>query len=306
MVRRFINRIIWAIDPLDTGMALDRGTIDEIGNWSKSKKIQIEPVYLFTPLADHEHSASSKIAGRVARFFSLFNIEMMPPKLIPNPSYSIPSAASALLSHADDVEAGLIVLSSRGRTCLPRALFGSFAGFLVSSAKIPLLFVNRHERPSGSSIRNGLWATMFTPRCQNAFGNFLANSNGICRHLRFFHVMDENGKNGGDKEPSREWQDRALKSGFLADPEVNHAHEHIARHIIRTARNTNSGLIVMTAQANPFFATCLGQLVAQNFPGQRISDLVLWTGFRRAVFGLGYLQRSFGRAGGKSRLGDFA
>ena len=43
-MKGYTRRIVWAVDPFESDLTLDAGTIKDLKQWTEKKKIEIEPV----------------------------------------------------------------------------------------------------------------------------------------------------------------------------------------------------------------------------------------------------------------------
>lgn len=290
-----IKRVIWSIDPFESGLPIDPATIKDISLWAEEKRIEIEPVYVFSPVTMTEMLATEKIEKQIASTLSACNILTKAPKAILNPMHTTASSVTCLLDHAEKTGAGLIMVSSHGRRGVPRMIFGSFAETLLSMSRFPILFLNQRTRLENASINKTLWATDFSKPCETAYHAFLSSSNGIAKEILLFHDVSlpiemqtyfsrwDVGIPSIDdlwiesrflaKDQADEWLKWAGSRGIRGDKIVNYKHDDITTDILSAARDNGAGLIVMASDASPFASVLFGSQARNVF---RSGELPVW------------------------------
>ena len=86
----------------------------------------------------------------IARETRLHGGETLQPEILVEHRLRVGDAASEILQVTDEVEAGLIVMATHGRTGLGRALMGSVAESVLRGARCPVLTVKSPLSPTGS------------------------------------------------------------------------------------------------------------------------------------------------------------
>lgn len=289
-----IRRILWAIDPLDQNLPLDPKTVEELSAWAKEDGIKIEPVYVLTNVGT-EPISGRQIESSIKDYFATLKIPIESPTILVNPTRSVSGGVQCLVEHAEKVQAGLVVVSSHGRTGLARMTIGSFAEALLTVSPVPLLFMNHKARRSGISFKKALWSTTFSEHCNESFKSFLRDASGLANEIILFHdvsfpveMLSYAAYAGVGMAPSdealdeqKEWAveeskkccEQARRHGFQSRSIVGVMVGQVAGSILKAARENEAGLVVMASAAGPVASVLLGGEAHSVF---RSGELPVW------------------------------
>lgn len=293
---RQVNRIVWAMDPFETDLGIDKTTLHEISSWVDGQHVTIEPVYIFTPFSEVETLASGNIAAKIDSYFSSVGLKTLPAKIIFNNEYLTISAVNKLVEHAEKTRADLIVVSSHGRRGLPRMLFGSFAEALLLVSPLPVLFVNQKSLGRNVRFQRVLWATDFSRDSEEAFDVFQSQFKKLISDIVLFHDMslqlelrsafsdyDAGAPFKEDliqrqtewaQQRADSWMKTANENGYRTESLLQAGQSKIATEIRTAAIQKEAGLIVMASRSNTFEAVLFGSYAREVFRANEIPVLV--------------------------------
>lgn len=276
-----LKQVLWAYDPFERDLTIDRKTIIELAASLKQMGAAITPVHIFTPTSSGERFSLSSISGLIQEQFKQWPIEIERPVVLINPSRSVGKAIELFSDYANKVKADLILVTSHGRRGFERMAFGSFAETLLRTAKKPVLFLNHDSRVAHSSLQKVFWATDFSKECEAAFRHFISHAHGFCSEIIIYHEvnlaleMTAIGMYGAMGVPApitadaraeqekwakgeaKKWIRRANKAGFVASAIVHEGYD-LTRTISEEAIKNNIGLVVMAAHSTPLEVLLMG------------------------------------------------
>jgi len=192
--------IIWAIDPFEKETKPDRSLVRQLMTWAELSGLDIQPVYVLSlPLEESgaflEGAGSSSFltAAEKSSEAYLRDLEVKgtrPVKIIFTESPSRKKCVTALLEFADQVSPPCIVISSHGRSGVPRLFLGSFAENLVLRSKYPAFFLTHWKAaaPQHPAPRV-VFATDFSEYSHKAFLSFLAEAKRFHFDLTVLHSV---------------------------------------------------------------------------------------------------------------------
>lgn len=294
--RRDLKKVLWAYDPFEKSISVDRKTIIELAARLKEVGAKVQPVHVYTPAASGEKFSLNSISALIREQFKQWPIEIAEPAVLINPSRSLARGIEIFNEFVNREKADLIFVTSHGRKGFERMTFGSFAETLLKSVVKPVLFLNREPRTPHASIRKVFWATDFSKECEKAFRHFLERSHGICSEIVIYHqvnvalemtVMGMYGAMGVPapvtidsraeqtkwaKGEAKKWIRRANKAGYQAVAIVQDAYD-LTRTIAEEAINNDVGLVVMAAHSTPLEVLLMGSHAKAVF---RAGVLPVW------------------------------
>lgn len=284
---------VWAVDPVESEMKIDPGTIAEMAQWTGSGRMVIHPAYVFTPVTSFEKLAADTVAQAVQNYVSGLKIDTEKAAVVVRPELSISAAAHALIEFNHEQGGDLIIVSSHGRKGLPRIVFGSFAERVLRSSPVPILCLNQNPRPPGASMRKALFASDFGTQSERAFTKFLEEAAGLVHEIVLFHDFTISaelalfGPRWGYTLPSAyglievqlealeatasEWIAKAQEKGYSAVFAQAKNGAPVSQTILEAARSFLAGWIVMSADLGPFSSLIFGSnardmIQASEFP----------------------------------------
>jgi nucleotide-binding universal stress UspA family protein len=294
-----IKKIIWAIDPFETGVTLDPSAFEEFSQWTRERDIIVEPTYVHAPL-EATKIAQDHIEARIAEIVGQSKVKTTAtPKLLLELSHSNASRIGSLISHATSGRAGLIAISSRCRSGLKRIVFGSFAESLLTVSPIPILFLNQNALPKESNFKKVLWATDFSQSCEFAFETFLKQAKGIFHEIVLFHDLSlslemsqysgwdgflvnmdeisESKRNWASREAAS-WANKIKKHGFNVRVIIESEHD-VSADILSTAKEAHAGSIAMASETGPFASLLIGSHARKVFKASQFPVWIYGPGF---------------------------
>lgn len=310
MRKQKAKRILWAFDPFETELTLEKTAVSDVVKLAERMNAAIEPVYVFTPFLGIETINPKEVANRIVDQFKKLAIKISEPTVLINRSSSLSRGVEVFTDYAISTAAPLIVVSSHGRRGLARMVFGSFAEALLTIAKVPLLFLSRDEAQDVGDFDKALFATDFSTVSETAFDTFLKEAKGLFKELIIYHDISFSaemltyGTFAGvgaplsghlladhlewAKEEAKSYVKKATKKGFLAVAVLEESPPNPAQSIVQKARTSGVDLVVMASQAGPAATVLLGSNARAVF---RSGEFAVWA----------YGPRCFEKTSGRSK-----
>jgi nucleotide-binding universal stress UspA family protein len=225
-------------------------------------------------LADLRHNAQYALDAKLGDTLP----GLRPLQILRNEDFTMRSGARALVEHAHDLGAELIVLAARSKRGVARMILGSFAETLSHCSDVPLLMTRPRTRAGATSkSKEILFLTDFTEESRAAFSRLLdfAQLNGA--RLQILHKVGaqtypvfelghayyaayEDALNAEAVEAARlakEMAAQATSRGIKSEVVIDRTPLSIATSAIRLAKRRGA-MIALAAQASPLRAAILG------------------------------------------------
>lgn len=289
-----MTRVIWALDPFERGLTVDRKALDEFRDWFEETGRTVEPVYVSmrpTGALTSQGDERRRIREAALEMATKIDLPQLPPTILEVDSISISRSVITLLDHAKATGAELIALSSHGRTGIPRLVLGSFAETLLAASRLPILFMNQRPRPEGSSLRKVVWATDFSEPCDRGFELFLNQAKDVCREIVIFHELTlpmeqmsffsyASGLSPVPQEliddqmewahqRGQAWVNEAESRGFDARLDIHQGVIGVGSAALAVANDEKAGWIAMAAQTQPGASFFFGSVARDVFSSGR-------------------------------------
>lgn len=162
--------------------------------------------------------------------------------------------AEAILRTAEEIEAGLLILGTHGRSGLNRLLMGSVAEKVVRQAQVPVLVVKR-EAPL--SFQRLLCPVNYTPVAMEALRHAADLASRAGAELVVMSVEESGAVRRDHEEQLRALIPQPLQDHCRLRPAVRRG--EAAEQILQLAAEEHSDLIVIGAQHRPLLeATIIG------------------------------------------------
>jgi nucleotide-binding universal stress UspA family protein len=289
MAKQSSSLVLWAVDPLADIYQLQREAAWAMKALSSKSRFQIQPVYLVPQLLpnfteDFKKEAEKALRakaqagfGRLVRGVNLKNI--LPLALIEAKDRSISSSVDSVIEYASELEAEMIVASTRATKGPVRWFLGSFAESLSVKSSIPVFLVNPSwNRKPG--FRDILFPTDFSENSHHVFQEVIAFAKKIGSRVHIFHkfeyefapgwqfsftaatVFAEAKKNElrSIEAKAKMWEIEASRKGVLATSEVDvKVDGSIADAILRKCKKVPY-LIAVAGQSGSFEMNLLGSV----------------------------------------------
>lgn len=292
------NKVVWAIDPFELNKKFYEETVHLIHSLEKRTKVlQIQPVYVlnvsqFSNPDENEslwtqkyRPAAEKALQEVIQPFKN-DLFLLKPHVLVQSTSSTMEATDLLVNYASSVHAGLIIVSTHGRSGMSRLFLGSFAETLLSKSNVPVLVLGPGIQKI-KPIDHILFPTEFGSHAQIIFRNVVQLAKELKAQITLFHSIPhpvepifQSGVYllGGSwipihpylgKELDRQnrraeaWCRWANHQGVEADFVLHSQGGSISAAVLSLARTRNSGMILMEGQSGPISAAILGSITRQ-------------------------------------------
>ena len=286
-----VKRLIWAVDPFSDLEASDEKCLAFLNalNGSQPGTVEIEPVYVITPLQVTELAVATqefKVSAekRLETRFKKINLPgVLPYKIIKQKGVSIRERVHTLLDYAKETHTSAILVTSHARKGLLRSLMGSFAETLTSQTQVPVAVVNPH-RDTPRPIKNILFPTDLSDASKEAYSSVLEFAKQQNAKLTLFHSLGEFAYFPIELAPDigrfvkarqaeiKEWQETAKAAG-VETTAILEEHGATAQAVTEYASKNSTDLIIMVSQRGPVLAA-LGGSVTRNV--LRESPVPVW------------------------------
>ena len=174
---------IWAIDPEEQLTVPNSNALRLMLDFAEEQGLAIQPAYVFRLSKDSRHSTAvlddiALIREDLEKYLVSLGVQndCLPPEVLIQAEGSGSGRVTELLDFADRRRAAFFIVSSHGRSGLPRMMFGSFAENLLYKAEQPVLFLNpagRGTRAVESAQKKILFPTDFSPASKSALKDLL-------------------------------------------------------------------------------------------------------------------------------------
>lgn len=248
----------------------------EICVWQVSRKLCLQPIYVFTPTTPVERLARELVRELMREYLARVDIVTEDPEVIVQTTSSVTESVNALLKEARAFSADLIILSSRGGRAGERFAWGSFAERLLRASELPLLCLNQVMRPEQARFARTLFATDFSTTSEYGFDHLLHTFAPFVSEIVLFHDTAWEGEFSYAKRElvgltAERWVARARDCGLIARYAPIKDGNALSKNILRAARQHGAGSITMTSEVGPFNALMFGShardmIRASEFP----------------------------------------
>lgn len=281
--------LFWAIDVLQPNRALRGRMIPALRDAQKALDADVVPIHVLSPtfslVGSVLHAPESDEIKAAAKNRMLEYLEgvkvprLAEPEIIEAQNGSLRGRALALLDAARARGAKLIVLATYSRKGVARFLMGSFAETLMTISDVPLLVVNPATRTPKGPI---LFASDLSDACEGSLPGTLALAKSARAPLVYFHHAPDpiqylvepmtsvtlyrtKVKESASllRERVARRSERVSASGVRCRPLVSDKDESVPESILRAAKSTKAGLVVITTTKTPGEARILGSTARQ-------------------------------------------
>lgn len=145
------GKIILAVDILEDPV-VQRPVARVAELWAQGVGLEVQPTYVFGASSDRFRAERAAVAQELKARFAKFLAGVGMPRstafqVLFSDGASLRGRVAALLTHACEVKAAAIALTTRARTGVSRWAFGSFTETMVLNSRLPLLTLNPEARP---------------------------------------------------------------------------------------------------------------------------------------------------------------
>jgi nucleotide-binding universal stress UspA family protein len=189
-----MDKIIWAIDPAQIEIDLNKELVHRWIDWAKEKKLQLQTAHVLTDIR-----AGESVADQIedAKIKSKEHLEDLGATNLPETKILLAkpgnrqSAVETLLSYAEEEKSSCILVCSHGRVGLKRLVLGSFAEKLLQQSQSPILFLNHLEKEAEDypHFKRALFCTDFSEYSLKAFQDFLPFAMHVGSTIIIFHAV---------------------------------------------------------------------------------------------------------------------
>jgi len=292
-----LNPIIWSIDPFQTEIKPSPSAIHEVEMWARRTGSSIQPVYVLAISNEEsiQRAGSFWLYSQAAReatqnYISNLGIDdVLTPMILLDHSSSIRHCSERLVEFAEELDAKMILVTSRGRAGFGRLVFGSFGESLVAKSHLPVLFLTHpgSDSPRGRSFNRVLFPTDFSDFSKKSFELFVQQVKTLDTQIILFHevtlthpmITGFGGMVGDSWIPEdyfkerakwamnegKHWIQRAHNEGVSTHLIVGESNPNIAMSIMKVAAEQEVGLIAMAAHSTPVEAVLTGSVAQEVF-----------------------------------------
>ncbi|MEK6706411.1 MAG: universal stress protein [Bdellovibrionota bacterium] len=291
-----LKRVIWAVDAFDEKSVVQRRVAQVARKLQSIANVTVEPVYVMTPTElnlSSEYSVPWIQHYRPAAERALFSLvkalgvkTQEKPKVLIQNFASTSQAVSSLELYAVHTGTDLILVGSHGKTGMKRLLLGSFAETLLLQSRVPVMVVG-HEARVLYDFKQIFFPTDFSKHAEKVFRIAVALARTIKAKMTLYHSVPspvepvfQSGVYllGGAWVPvfdyfSRETEHRkhhaeawvrwASHNGVNVELVIEAKGGNLAHSIVRAAKKSHTGLIMMAAKSGPVAATIIGSTTRQ-------------------------------------------
>lgn len=300
-VMKALKKLVWAVDPFEEDSTAKKHSFAVLKNLAGENQIEIYPIHVISdgllglsvPRADLQREFKPLIEKQLRQYLSDSKLKNLKPAHAPVLAPSTRSqCADEIERYAKKIGADAIFTSSHGRSGLKRVFLGSFAETLVLHSKVPVIL----SGPRNSAFKkfgNILFPTDFSKRSETVFEKVVElakkSNSRITLHYAVPHQLDtmlqaQAAMFGGAWMPAKaylsnhatEQRKKAVafvklgrSRGVKVDVLIDLNSPSVSSSILRTAKKTKAGLIMMASESDAFSAAVLGSIgrvVAREAP----------------------------------------
>jgi nucleotide-binding universal stress UspA family protein len=282
---RTFNKIIWAINPLDSNPKLFRSMIKLLRNFDRLKAASIEPVFVYKPL--HLRSVvgfatEAALLKRIQRILKIAQLKSITkPKLLEIQQDSHRMATKTLIDYALTRRASMIAVATHARKGIPKFMLGSFAESLLLLSPLPLIFVNPYQQKP-RRISKILFPTNFGKQSKRAFATTLDLAEELKAQLSVFCAIQNLPYEGTlfmsdiggfpmtvgiDETSARDRAQEFLRKARLANITVEYLSQHlvgsVSHAILKQTTKNKFDLVSIAAEPRPRIPLLIGSTTRQ-------------------------------------------
>jgi len=291
----FFDKIIWAVDPLESTEP-STGSKFLVGALSRISKAKIEPMFVLTPPyanfsespTEIEEAFRALAEKRMANLSKISDLENLSAgKVLVNHSGSMRKAVQTFIDHAMTEHADAIVVDTHARKGVSRLFMGSFAETLALYSPVPIFSVNPQTKVR-EKISKIIFPTDFAPQFRNSFETVVKFAKAVEAQLTLFYkapvipapykseviyqfLAQEAVRRAQD---AAEWQGWAVHEGVKTDLHLDNQPGFLATALEEFTAEKNFDLIAMATQADAVSAVLVGSLTRQMI---RHAPCPVWT-----------------------------
>ncbi|MEO5970131.1 MAG: universal stress protein [Bdellovibrionia bacterium] len=303
-----IDRIIWAVDPLQECPEIETRCFETIQALiAGSPSIEVEPACVLPPYhinppfeviyppfpyigEEVVESLRIRLKGFPLPKFSL-------PKILGEPVVSTGGAVRELSKYAEERDANLIVVGTHCRKGISRLFLGSFAESLLLNSRTPLLMVGAHTAQV-TKFESIFFPTDFGKTSELVFSQVLELSKSLNLKLYIYHLvpkpiifstrlaqsLDLPSIMKEEKNRTREalvkYLELAKKSAVKAESMFEESESSESEAILAAARARSCDIIAMAAQSSALRSAIVGSTTRQVVRG---ASCPVWVLHARAI-----------------------
>jgi nucleotide-binding universal stress UspA family protein len=193
------NTIVWAIDPFEKTTP-NKALVQKINGLFLKSKFQIKPAYVLPlpALKTGEFPEEERLLNEVAeaketseKYLQNLGVTDVKIDVLPVRHSGLKTKVEQILSFAEKQKATCLMLSSHGRSGIPRLMMGSFAEALLALSPYPLLFLPDASIKMSDSTKNprAFFTTDFSSLSKKAFDKFLPSARALKLDLILFYSV---------------------------------------------------------------------------------------------------------------------
>lgn len=274
-----INKIMWAVDAVEPA-TYNQNAIFAIGALSRAFDCSVLPVYVFTPVGSRlktrpfPEAFLALVEKRMRELSQRSELPRMAEgEIIKSGEGSTRAAVEALIGHASEKGADLIVVSTHSKGPVSRFFLGSFAETMLLQSEIPVLSVNPQTKVR-EKISNILFPTTFEDKFLPAFEETVELARKLDAAITLFYkephfAMEELSPElfveidrdvSEFRQKAVEWQKRAATRQVPVHYSIDPFPGLVAEEIVRYAAENNMDLVALVSQTEDVSSPRVGGL----------------------------------------------
>ena len=287
-------KLIWAIDPFNEDENLLASAIETARNWREQHAGEVVPVYLLGPRQiGFAYELEFDSVGYIAKNAQDRANHLMrghefkglkPLQVLCTQSGLLLHDIQALVDHSMRLKADAILISTRGRSGMRRAVLGSFAEAVLLHSPLPVLTVSPLSRKA-STLKQILFPTEFGEYSKLVFKKVARLAQERAASISLLHIIPKvygfvpvgdllgypslysydlseaiNSERVAAAKEFESWIQLSSKLGVPIEFEVVEATNGIAETILKVARDRDADLIALESESGRIKAALLGSV----------------------------------------------